>query len=61
MNTVIDSLKNKVNEFIEKLNFSNLNVKQWYDEYLGRTMHANKLLMEEVDRVRSRVISTESS
>jgi len=35
-------------------------VKAWYDEYIGRTVHANKLLMEEIDRVRSRVVSTES-
>jgi uncharacterized coiled-coil protein SlyX len=57
---VTDSLREKLNEVKEKLKTTNVNVKAWYEEYLARTIHANKLMMEEIDRVRSRVISAES-
>lgn len=58
--TVTDSLRQKLNDFKEKLKVTNVKVKAWYEEYLGKTVHANKLMMEETDRVRARVISAES-
>lgn len=58
--SMTDQLREKVNECVEKLKASNENVRAWYDEYLGRTIHANKLIIEEIDRVRGLVISAES-
>lgn len=53
-------MREKVNELSEKIKQQNANQKVWYEEYLSRTMSANKLIMEEIDRVRSRVVSAES-
>ena len=61
MKETTDQLRDKVNENNDQMKSVNENIRGWYDDYMGRTIHANKLLMEEIDRVRGRVVSTESS
>ena len=37
-----------------------LQVKEWYDEFMGKVQNINKLMLEDVDRLRARVIGTEA-